>query len=232
MRAAFGLLSVLLLAPACADSNGENSKLREWDGERLHSTISPVADFFAAESFDYLGNFVFVLRDTSTVDRHVWAETTDGRIDSLLIVQFERFLPAVDGTFGFGIPPQGGQSGGDFKFSPEEVSFGDAAYVHNTWALNHEDNAAANPEAESAATLAFLEGHGLSLDAEVIMSRAVRVASDDARAELILFYIEPLAARGAELASFDPEGPMTEAYELLSDTVTARHLEVFRVEAN
>lgn len=79
-------------------------------------------------------------------------------------------------------------------------------------------------------TLAFLADQGLTLDAEVIISRAVRVASDDARSELILFYIEPLAARGADLSSFDPDVPMTDAYEQLSDAVTARHLEVFRVE--
>lgn len=232
MRTVLGFLGVLLFSTACANGNGGPSTARGWDGERLRSSAYPEANFFAAESFTYLGNFVFVLRDTSIVDRHIWAESTDGRVDSLLIVQFERFLPDIDATFSFSVPPEDQQSGGDYKFSPEEISFGDASYVHNTWAFNQDDNAAANPDAESAATLAFLADRGLTLDPEVIMSRAVRVASDDARSELILFYIEPLATRGADLASFDPDGAMTDEYEQLSDAVTVRHLEVFRVESD
>lgn len=221
----FVVCLLMICIAACAPHDGIT---REWNGEVLVSETDPAATFVAAPEFEYVGAFAFDLRDTARVERHLWAERNGNEVEGLVIIQFERLLDHVEGTYGFAVPPADEQSGGDYLFSPERVSFGGPGLVQNTWAFNQADNAAANPDAESAATLAFLRDNGLTLADEVIMSRAVRVASDDERAEIILFYMEPLARRGETLAEFDPDGPLTAKYEQLSNAVTARHLEVMR----
>ncbi len=224
LRTSFAVFLAALAAPAVA----AEPVVREWNGDALVSRSEPVAEFSVASEFEYVGAFAFDLRGVARVERHLWAETEDNAISGLIIIQFERYLDGIDATYGFAVPPEDQRSGGDYLFSSERVSFGGPGLVHNTWAFDQGASAAEDPDAESAATLRFLEQHGLTLADEVIMSRAVRVSSADDRSEVILFYIEPLVRRGASLSEFDPNGPITPAFRAISLAVTNRHLEALR----
>ena len=93
-------------------------------------------------------------------------------------------------------------------------------------------DAPGDPVAEAAlrAQIARAEGidQGLELPPELIMSRFVRAVGEDARRELILFYMEPLALHGHTLADFPDGGAPSEAYDRLSAEVTTRSLAIFR----
>ncbi len=203
--------------------------VRAFDGTRVISSAAPSSTYTASEDFAYLGSFAFDLHDTARVERHIWADHGDGAINRLIVIQFEQFLEGVEGTYSFSVPPVDQQSGGDYRFSGERVDFGDGTYVHNTWAFNIAANAASAPGAESDVMLQYLTDLGYTLADEVVMSRAVRVASDDGRAEVILFYLEPLSAFELELADLDPEGPLQDNMVRVSDAVTARHLNVMTI---
>ena len=55
----------------------------------------------------------------------------------------------------------------------------------------------------------------------------MRAVGDDARRELILFYMEPLALHGHTLADFPDGEPPQVAYDRLSAGVKERSLAVF-----
>jgi len=200
---------------------------RRFDPESrvFRSTATPPLRLRVPPGFDYLGRLEFPLKGVAWVDRHLFADREGGRARRLIVLQFEGFLDGVDGAYRFRIPRGEGISGGNYRFSPEPVRLGGQEYVHNTWAFDQEKNAAEEPGAESYRTLRFLRERGVVLDAELIISRFVRAVGDDARHELILFYMEPLQASGHRLAEFPDGGPPRPAYDTLSAAVTRRSLD-------
>lgn len=118
--------------------------------------------------------------------------------------------------------------GSNYRYSPRSVRLGSHDWVHNTWAFDNAASARENPEYESDMTIRFLAEQGIELPSEFIMSRFVRAVGKDARRELILSYLEPLAAHGRSLADFPDGGPPSEAYDRLSEEVTERSMAIFR----
>lgn len=113
------------------------------------------------------------------------------------------------------------------RVSPERIDLGGFPFVHNTWAFDVVDNVDRNPHAESADTLELIRSGNLLLDTELIMSRFVTEVGPTHRAELILFYLEPLAAHGLTLEGLgESEVPSTD-YIAASRSVTQRSLAVF-----
>lgn len=178
--------------------------------------------------FRPLGRLEFALEDTAWVDRHLFAVVDGTSIQRLIILQFEGFLDGVDGAYSFAVPPAEQVAGSNYRFSPSPVRLGASDWVHNTWAFDHRASAEENPGRESDRTLELLAELGLRLEAELIMSRFVRAVGEDARRELILFYIEPLTASGHRLDEFPDGGPPSAVYDQLSTAVTERSLEIFR----
>lgn len=220
---------------ACAEDPSTEFPLeRRFVDGALVSTARPEAAFRASGEFDYIGGFAFPLKGLARVERHVWAATgeSDGRpeIERLIVVQFEEALEGQDIIYQFSIPPAEEASGGDFLFSPERVTLGRGAYVHNSWAFDQGRSARNDPGAESARLLAFLAERGLALEDELIMSRMVREVGADGRAEIILFYMEPLSAHGYSLADFPPDAPVSEAFAALSELMLDRHLASLAIE--
>ena len=117
----------------------------------------------------------------------------------------------------------------NYRFSLKRVRLGADDYVHNTWAFNNRESAQNNPGRESDRTLKLLEEKGLSLEDGLIMSRYVRAVGDDARREIIIFYMEPLTRSGHGLDDFPDGGPVLESYDRLSSEVKARGESVFEV---
>jgi hypothetical protein len=178
--------------------------------------------------FRFLGGLVFDLGEKARVDRRLLARVEGDRVEALLVLQFEGFLPGVEGRYAFSIPPADQLAGSNYRFSPEPVGLGGQRWVHNTWAFDNAAAARENPGYESDRTIRFLADQGLELPSQLIMSRFVRAVGEDARRELILFYMEPLALHGHTVADFPDGGPPSEAYDRLSAEVTERSLAVFQ----
>ena len=195
----------------------------------LISPMTPAATFEIDQRFAYLGGFAFPLKGLARVERHVWAVIDDQNISRLIVIQFEAALEGQDFIYRFGIPPTDQRSGGNFLFSPERVKIGDHGYVQNSWAFDLAASAQNDEQAESARQLEFLASKSLDIENELIMSRMVRAVGPSSRAEIILFYIEPLSAHGYSLEDFPEDGPLSPEFSALSDLVLSRQLESMRI---
>lgn len=144
------------------------------------------------DEFEYIGNFDFEIiaqseeyeealrgRPVASGERAVFVKADENKqIQKLFIVQFEGFFPHLDLRY-------------NYNFSKAE-QIGDNKYRHNTWFYNSKKLAEQNPQGEGAKTRAFLEEKGFSLEAELMMSRFVGLASEDRKNEIIIFYLETL----------------------------------------
>ncbi len=221
-------LFLALSAAACSAEEPASGPRTISDGT-LVSTENPAMTFTPSDEFDYVGDFAITLKDVALAERHHWVAVKDGRVEKMLIVQFEGFLDGVDGGYNIVIPSEE-RAGSNYKFTDKPVLLDGKPFVHNTWALNQQENAETNPGMEAEATLALLADEGYSLDDAVIMSRFGAAIGDDARHELIIFYFEPLADSDKSLDAFPDGEPLTDEYDMFSEAVTARSMEAFTVE--
>ncbi len=202
---------------------------RGLEGRIFFSHELPVIRLKIPERFTFIGRNRFTLDDSALVERYHFVDGEAGQIRSMLVFQFEGFLEGVDGRYQFSVPPVLG--GGDYLFSPEPVRLGRHHYVHNTWVFNLPESIRQRPGAESEHTLRLLQQAGYRVPDEWIMSRFVRAVGEQQRHELILFYLEPLAASGFSLDDFPQDSPLSPALETLSRLVTQRSLEALLVVA-
>ena len=227
------LMSLLVIQSQALSQTGTDDVLAEEplryieDGVFISEAVPPLR-MIVDEAFEYIGYSQFILKDIAHVDRHLFVSTRGSVINKMIVLQFEGFLDHVDDTYRGGIPTSQ-LAGGDYRYTDHFVRLGDAEYVHNTWAFDHASNARDNPGAESAKMLDFLEGRGLRLADELIMSRYMRVVGADRRNELIIFYMETLRLSGHTLGEFPEDGPPTEAYDVLSAAVSRRALRSFAI---
>ena len=207
------------------------SPSRTFDAESriFRSEAEPRIALRIVPGYRYLGRLEFPLGESALVDRHYWVDAEGGKIRRLIVFQFEGFLPGVEGQYRFSLPKPESQGGSNYRYSATGIRLGGREYIHNTWAFDHEASAREGPGKESDRTLRFFAKHGLEFDAELIMSRFAGIVGHDARRELILFYMEPLAASGYSLADFPDGGSTSTVYDELSGHVTARSFEAFRV---
>ncbi len=197
------------------------------DGRIFASSATPKITWRLPEDFRHLGSIRFPLKEVAWVERQLFARMDNGRIERLMMLQFEGYMDGVDGSYSFGIPGDEGLAGSNYRFSPQRVRLGPFDFVHNTWAFDHGANVRENPEAEGDHTVRFLEERDWRLPDELIMSRFVTEIGDDARNELILFYLVPLAELGRSLEEFPDGGAPTVAFDELSELVFRESVAAF-----
>jgi hypothetical protein len=223
-----GGLAQALLAGAAAGDDGSVERRVDPARGLFTSAADPALELPVPEGFEYLGRLEFPLDDVAWVDLHLFADHQEGRIRRLVLLQFEGFVDTAEGSYRFAIPAGDGIAGSNYRFSPERIDLGGHGWVHNTWAFDLRAGARDEPGRESDRILRLLETRGLEVVAGWIMSRFVREVGPERRDELILFYLEPLDARGRSLAELPDGGPPSALYDELSAAVTAESLAIFR----
>lgn len=123
-----------------------------------------------------------------------------------MILHFEGFLPESEETYRYGIPLAENATGPDYRFTLELVQLGGHEYIHSTWFFDAREAVEVNPDRELTRTARLLDSRGYALPDEVRMSRFVRVVAEQARHELILFYLEPLPSAIRSQRSLFAEG--------------------------
>jgi hypothetical protein len=183
------------------------------------------------EAFAYLGRTAFALEEKARVDRHHFLDASpDGAVRRIAILHFESLLPAADGRINYRPPDPPDHAGPNYRFTLVPVRLGAHAYIHNTWFFGADEEIQSHPDKELARTARLLARHGYPFPGEIQMSRYLRLIGVARRSELILFYQEPLAATGFELADFVEGGPGAAEFDRLSAELTARSEKVFAVE--
>ncbi|MBO6575982.1 MAG: hypothetical protein JJ896_09960 [Rhodothermales bacterium] len=204
--------------------------VRHFQDGYFTSSEDPAIRIRIAPEFTYVGSISFILFDRADVERYVWVKAPKGRVEAMVVFQFEGLRDGVEGRYAFSIPEGNRFSSADHRFSPERIEMGGLRWVHNTWAFDNARNASENPDAESARTLAMLEDAGYGLPDELIMSRYVTEVGQESRKELILFYMEPISASGHTLADFGSGPEIGAEFDALSDQVVRRGEGAFRVQ--
>lgn len=185
-------------------------------GDVFVSTAWPALRMRVAAPFRYLGHFEFDLKHVAHVDRHVFADVRGHRVQRLIVLQFEGFLPGSSEVYRYPIT------------SP--ISLGGIPYRHNLYLFNAAADARRDPEAEPAHLETFLREHGLETADEQIMSRFATIVGDDRRHELIIFYDENLVDHGHSLAQLEvDDGDLRSEFAAFGDSVAQRSFKAFTV---
>jgi hypothetical protein len=166
-------------------------------------------------AFTYVGNITFELKSIALVDRHVFVDATDGRINRMIVLQFEGFLDDNDHTYVWEIT--------------NPIVLGGKAYKHNLYLFDVSEAIAGDPGAETDHTAAFLEREGYQLENEQMMSRFARIVDAARRHELIIFYHENVLDTGHTLTEISKDGDLLPEYAALGEALTKRSLSSFSV---
>lgn len=211
------LIAVLIAVPAASGQTAVPSQPERFvEDNVLHSTALPGIRVRVDDAFAYLGKFEFTLKEMAYGERHVFADTSEGKVERLFIFQFEGFLPGIDQTY-------------NYDFTGAEVMAG-FPVRQNTWAYSNEQALRENPQNEGALTARFVRSRGLELEDELMMSRFVMLADDDRRHELILFYLENASATGHRITTFyDAQGAPSAHWRTVSEGLEARSRASFTI---
>lgn len=195
----FVALAGACVAPSDKIAETVTSTAPSVDAQRniVTSSRDPALSIKVDLSLDYLGRHTIKIRDVASGERLIFADVQGGKAERLFILQFEGFNEGIDDAYRY-----------DLSTSPEVAGY---PWRSNAYAFNMADSIKNNPTAESASTAAFLEAQDIAYPEDWMMWRSLTVTTEDRRNELILFYIEDLAAAGASLNDlYDENGDSTE----------------------
>jgi hypothetical protein len=189
---------------------------RSLHGNRLVSLEFPAIKIDVDEQLRHVGILNFTLKKVAQVERYIYARAGEGgRVQRLLIMQFESILPGVKGGYTFQVT--------------NATRLGEHDYQTNVGFFNFAQTIAANPGAEAEQTKAFLDGKGLKVDDDYLVARYARIVDTEKRRELILFYLENLRDLGFTRAELEAGGPSaSKAQKVLNDFI-ARARQSFKV---
>ena len=189
---------------------------RSLHGNRLISLKFPSIEIDVDEQLRHAGILNFTLKKVAQVERYIYARADEsGRVQRLLIMQFEAILPGVKGGYTFQVTNATRLGAHDYQ---TDVGF-----------FNFAQTIAANPGAEAEKTKAFLDQKGLKVDDDYLVAQYARIGDTEKRHELILFYLEKLRDLGLTRAELEPSGRLASEAEKAFNDFAARARQSFTV---
>ncbi|MEZ5996321.1 MAG: hypothetical protein R3C25_11270 [Hyphomonadaceae bacterium] len=181
MTKSLALIALLAFASACASTGAANDQPRFREGQSVVSRADPVIRVNVDRNLPFLGETEgVVMRGHATAHQYWFADIQDGQLQRAVVVHFERMNEGSDFTFEYP------------TFRMEQ--FGAQSYLHQSFT-------GPNCELFSEEVRALLAARGATARQDCLMTRYVRAVTDDKRAEIIFFYVEP-----AEGVPEEPEG--------------------------
>jgi hypothetical protein len=189
--------------------------MREVVGNALISPADPPMRLEVDRTLRYAGATSLVIKGLAQAERHHWIASVRGRVQRMVVAQFEGFLASNDEAYRYRLP--------------DPVTMGGETWGSWIFCYSVAREVADEPGAESADTVRHLSGVGLELEDEQIMVRYARIVGDDARNEVLIFYNEPLRPLGHTLATACEDGSLRAGLESLGVDLRARARRAFRV---
>lgn len=184
-------LSAVWQLPASMPASADDTSRPVNDNIVLSST-NPSLAIKIDESLSFLGRHPIRIRDVAAGERIVFADTDGTKVRRLFILQFEGFLPGIDGYYRY-----------DLSASPVVAGY---PFRSNGFAFNLAASLENEPGGEAADTGRFLVAQGLEAPRDWAMWRSLTVTDVARRNELILFYVEDAADHGLTLAEIYEPG--------------------------
>ena len=188
---------------------------REVVGGALVSPADPPMRLAVDRTLRYVGAASLVIKGLAHAERHHWIASRHGRVQRMVVVQFEGFLASNDERYRYPLP--------------HPVTLGGETWGSWVFCYSVSQEMADEPDAESADTVRHLSHIGLELEDEQVMVRYARIVGDDARNEVLVFYNEALQPLGHTLATACEEGVLRPGLESLGIDLRARARRAFRV---
>ena len=211
MRIAVYVVAAFLVS---AESAADSSNRYVNDGV-LISRSDPTLAIDVNDSFAYAGRHPIRIRDLAAGERFVYVDADDREIRRMLIMQFEGFLPGVDGHYRY-----------DLSESPVVANY---PFRSNPYAFDLQRSIDANPGGESADTNEFLTNLGYRVPRQWMMWRSLTIADTARKKELILFYVEDLASTGLDISAVYENDEPTRAWVALQPGLEMRANQSFRL---
>ncbi|NND83023.1 MAG: hypothetical protein HKN50_11395 [Gammaproteobacteria bacterium] len=167
-------------------------------GNDLVSTYDPALTLRFDSKYQHLGGQKFVLYGVADTEQHFFVETTpDGKLKSLYWVQYEAYLRGKSYTY-------------DYDDSPLRLKLGDYEFYADTDAFRFDPNKKRKRGTDSALVRQFLAGKGYSYPQEVLYARMVYLTDASRQKELMIIFMDDLAAYGTTAADLKDDGAEAE----------------------
>lgn len=199
------LLSSLLLHSALTAPLESQRRVEQ----TIRSDTLPRVSVTVEPALGYLGRLELDVGGRARAEQHLFGELRDGRLTRAVIVHFEHFLPDNDHTFEY---PR-----------LRMTRLGKHEFLHQTWPL---------PDWELfrlPEMVNFLGLRGIEAGHDWIVSRYVRVVSEDRKHEFIIFYLEAGASLPVPVAELRPEGRARSEWPAIERGLIARAAAAFEV---
>ncbi|CAN5750058.1 hypothetical protein BH20ACI4_BH20ACI4_17330 [soil metagenome] len=170
------IAAMIFLILLCLSFSFSQTK-REVKNRILTSEDAPKIRLKFDKKFKFAGSQKFVLYERAEAEQFFFIEAEDKKIKRLYMLQFENFLPGIEGTYNYDEPQTVKIGGLDFFANAETIP-------------NVEQALKAVPDSDIAKAAEFLKSKGFTLMNSLLYQRFVRVVSDDKRREFIMLYIE------------------------------------------
>jgi len=183
---------------------------------RIVSQNNPTIVIDVSRELSSMGIINFPLKNAAQVERYVFVRSNEsGRAQRLFIAQFESVLPGVKGGYSFPMT------------NPTRIGRHD--YQMQVGFFNFASTIAANPGAEAEQTKVYLNRNGVQVDDDFLVARYARVASEDKRHELILFYLENVRELDLTRSELEEGGSRSPEREKVFAEFAARARRSFKV---
>lgn len=157
---------------------------RSVKGRVLTSKNAPELRLKFGKKFKFGGSHEFVLYNRAKAEQFFFIEAENKKIKRLYMLQFESFLPNIDGKYEYN--------------EPNTVEIGGLKYFANSEDIpNVEAALQAVPDSDIAKAAKFLQDKGFTLMKSLKYQRFVRVIDDAKRSEFIMLYVEDAERAGA-----------------------------------
>lgn len=183
---------------------------------RIVSQNNPTIVIDVSRELRSLGVINFPLKKVAQVERYIFVRSDkSGRAQRLFIAQFESILPGIKGSYSFPMT--------------NATRIGNHDYQTQVGFFNFARTIAANPGAEAEHTKVHLNRNGGQVDDDFLVARYARIASEDKRHELILFYLESLRDLNLTRSDLEQGGSRSSEREKVFAEFAARARQSFKV---
>lgn len=188
---------------------------RKVEGKTIFSAQNPRIKIQLRGDFEFVGQFDFKIKDVAGGERYIFADTRQGKVRRLFILQFEAILPASNEIF-------------RYNFDKAQL-IGGHKFRSNTFAFSNTEARRENPQGEAALTEKLLKEKGFGLEDELMTARFVTVPDEAKKHELILFYVENVDSTKYRLTDFYNGEEETEVWKKLSADLLKRAMKSFKI---
>ncbi len=167
---------------------------RTVSGNDLISDSDPNAILRFAPEYRYLGGQKFILYGVADTEQHFFVDITDdNKLRSVYWIQYEAYLPDKRYTY-------------DYDDSPLRLTLGDYEFYTDTAMVAFDPDRKRPRGTDGAMAREFLASKGFVFPRDFAYARLVYLTDDSHRKELMIIFIDDLAAAGLTASALEEGG--------------------------